>query len=288
MHDTGIVPAAAPDDEFDGHGRYLDEFEPVRRDEGLWGSPWRAFDSLLALGILIGVTAAVFEASPCGDGCDGPGGLIFLFGGFVAGSVAGGIFLAITRRFEHDWKWRGLFEAAAVLWVMTQVVAPARQAADSATDQRRARDLEYVMSASSPAQAAWLESLRRDGLHGPPGTLPPGIAVVARADAVEVINEGQETVSIGLARVIPDANGPAGWSGCPLLGRLDDVTRGNRVTVEPGASIRFEADERCAVTHADGAFEWRIGAHEGDHGWWSNSALAVPIGWSAWLDTVRR
>ena len=110
-------------DEFDGHRHYLDEFESYDSDPGAWGTPWRAMESAVALALVLYCSIWLISISPCGvRGCDGPGGLVFLVGGFLLGAVFAAIYIAVVRKLEDDWRRRLVPTAVVVIWLLLRII----------------------------------------------------------------------------------------------------------------------------------------------------------------------
>lgn len=121
-------------------------------------------------------------------------------------------------------------------------------------------------------RANWIKSLKAHS-HGAPGEVPPMLSVVDEVEGAVVTNVSSRSISVGLARVLPDPTGPGGWRAC----QMSPVDMPYfQPTIDPQKSVHYQLTPACRQKFAGAPIEYRVGNGPPQDGWWSDSAIATP------------
>ncbi len=233
----------------------------------------------ISIGVAIGVQV-MRGAQAMVKGEMGFGGLIFLFAAFLLGLLGGGLFYALCRAQRGEPLRRMGVLLAGYMGFVLFFVAPLQRAAEEHRVQafereQQARQAEADLEAR---QAAWLEELRADGRHGPPGQVPALIQAQDDGEVVVVTNPGNRGIMVALARVREDPAAAGGYQACSLVTR-GQHSRYHRFHMAAGATVTFEPlTPQCGERLRGAPIEYRVGEYPDATAYWSDSAFAAPKG----------
>jgi hypothetical protein len=213
----------------------------------------------------------------------GIGGALFGYLAFIFGIVSGIVFVVFTAT-RRDPKLRFKVDIAGMVFAIVAFVIPvtykdyARRADKNALAERGAAEEK----ASQIKFNAWLENMKKTGQHGPPGAVPPMLAVEDDGVVVRVLNNSDQEIMLALARVREDSSFPGAWKGCGMRhADNDDPNAGRRgyyVFVSPKKTRVFLLNTPCELSFRGVAIEYRVGQRPPEIGWWSDSAFTKPEG----------
>jgi hypothetical protein len=269
-----VSPRPAPPDSIHG-----DDAPGMGRGIGDWLLRKIEIVAAISIGIAIGVQV-MRGAQAMVKGEMGFGGLIFLFAAFLFGVIGGSVFLVLARS-QRDRPLRriGVLAAGYVGFVLF-FVAPLQRAAEEnrAQTAERARQAQEAQAALEAGRAAWLEGMKADGRHGPPGQVPPQISVQDDGTKVVVANTTRSGFMVALARVQEDAAAPGGYQACSLVTE-GQHSRYHRFWLAAGATASFvPLTPQCGERLQGAPLEYRVGEHPDATAFWSDSAFAAPKG----------
>ena len=218
----------------------------------------------------VGVYALACSIAHCVDVSGAGWALLGLAIGVVLGVAYWFVAMGMGTRVRRRLVWDGFailvgIAGYAVPQLMSEL-ATARYAAQAAKSNQ-----EYVAR-----RLAWIESLKSRA-HGPPGEVPPMLAIIDDGTAAVVTNTSSTVRrTVALARVVPDAVLPGVFKSCGMYS--DGPHAYHRYSMAPGETMRFRPDPGCAGAFAGAAIEYRVGNDPRDEGWWSDSAFTAPEG----------
>jgi hypothetical protein len=209
--------------------------------------------------------------------CDSAGGLAVVIVALGVSIVAGGTYwvAALSLGLAGRRRARYVLDGAAAAVAVTTFATLAWREHSTQTAHRVAAETAALNEAA--AREAWITALRQnpDG-HGPPGVVPPMLAVVDDGRGVQVTNTSQEWLVVALARVLQDEQDV--WRACPLL-TVGEVSDYYRFSIGPGQMARYAPLPDCAAGFEGAPLEYRVGDPVLDAtGWWSDTAFEVPNG----------
>jgi hypothetical protein len=210
----------------------------------------------------------------------------------LPGSVLAGIALLVAHNvLVRDMRARIKVDIVLALGALVWLLAGQRALEHQARfEEQQFQVMQTVDRASADSgdrygRDRFLAARRESGTHGPPGQVPGVLAVQDDGTAVQVelLDTLRPEVPLALARVRPDPARPGAWSGCPMRANAPRTKYGAYL-LRPGTALSFTPAPHCAGAFRAAPLEFRVGSWKagGDNpGWWSDSALAAPEGWSA-------
>lgn len=196
----------------------------------------------------------------------------------------------ILRRLPR-WKTLAAIYGVALLAIWVGLGVPIQQGMAANAEKKRLA-MERLRQARPPVDGGvahrhqqWQGRLHRKGAHGAPGVEPPMLTVKDEGATVLIGHNETRPLHVALARVRPSDAVAEVWEGCRMVlvapdrHFLENWAGQRRMSyrVEPGTMMLFELHPDCAADYADAAIEYRVGVYADNDGWWSDSALAVPL-----------
>jgi len=262
-----VAPEAFPDEEAAGRG-------PVD-----WLLGKLETGAAIAIGVAIGVQV-MGGAQAMVKGEMGFGGLIFVFAAFLLGIIGGALFYSLSRAQRDKPLHRIGVLGAGCLGFLLLFVLPLQRSVEEHRVQSAERELQAreAQAELDAMRAAWLEELRADGHHGPPGQVPPQISVEDDGAKVVVTNTTARSFTVALARVRENATLPGGYEACALVTE-GQHSRYHRFWLAAGTAASFVPLTPQCGDHLRGApVEYRVGEYPDATAFWSDSAFAAPKG----------
>jgi hypothetical protein len=237
----------------------------------------------IAVGLGFAAFWGVFALGCSLSHCVDMSGIPWMLAGIVAGISLGAAYWIAMARMGAQSRGRLIWDGLALAIGIAAYAVPVTLS--QMANARAARSAQDAAREHAQKREAWIESLKSTA-HGPPGEVPPMLAVADEGVGVVVTNLSTTWNAVALAKVRPDATAAGGWQGCAMYSETDQGYY--RYSIGPRQSMRFRLDPACASAFASAAIEYRVGDDQRDAGWWSDSAFATPGGRNRGAVAVQR